>query len=175
MLDKQHRPFQFRLRTALLVMSVCCIAALPLGYFVRWWQRPQRRYFPVSGVVALNGQPLADANVEFVSDDDPTRTPAKGITDSTGQFNLVTFVDVGSPTFWISASRGTKSRGGAAFAVGGKGKTSLNILTGQIGEIVEHLIDGHASREIRQHVVYGNPHSANTGLSAAFAWLDGNA
>lgn len=92
MFAKSRRPFQFRLRTALLAMSVCCVVCLPLGYFVRSLQRPQEQFVPVSGVVTLNGQPLADAHVQFVSDA-PTRGSAAGTTDATGRFNITTYVN----------------------------------------------------------------------------------
>lgn len=101
MLAKSHRPFQFRLRTALLVMSACCVAALPLGYFVRSLQRPQRQLVPVSGVVTLNGQPLADAHVQFISND-PRGRPAAGSTDTKGRFSLTTYFD---PTRLIAGAQ----------------------------------------------------------------------
>lgn len=87
-----RRPFQFRLRTALLALSVCCVACLPLGHFVRSLQRPKQQLIPVSGVVTLNGQPLADAYVGFLSNDPAGRTAA-GTTDATGRFSLTPYVD----------------------------------------------------------------------------------
>lgn len=50
----------------------------------------------------------------------------------------------------------------------GKGKASPDVLTGEIGEIVQDLVLGHARSEIVEHVVYRHPHPRMQGLPPIF-------
>ena len=50
----------------------------------------ERYLAPVSGTVRYRGQPLANANVAFVPDENEARA-ASGITDSEGRYRLTTF------------------------------------------------------------------------------------
>ncbi len=51
--------------------------------------RPQLA--PVSGVVMMDGKPLADVNVTFYFDGEQAPRPAVGTTDESGKFRLTTF------------------------------------------------------------------------------------
>src|SRR5438874_1074570 len=57
-------------------------------------------------------------------------------------------------------------------AISSEGKTSQNILFRQVREVLQYFLMRHARRKVRQHVIDGNPHTANTGLTAALARLN---
>ena len=69
---------------------------------------------------------------------------------------------------------GTERGGGEelAFTVSGERQTRLDVLAGQLGEVGENLVLGHAGSQILQHVVNGNPHPADARLAAALARLN---
>jgi hypothetical protein len=51
-----------------------------------------------------------------------------------------------------------------SFALGGKRKTRANVVAGELREIGEQFLLGHAGREVRQHVAHRYSHTANTRL-----------
>lgn len=65
----------------------------------------------------------------------------------------------------IAASLGNRVE--VAFAFGSEGKTSEYVVLGQIGEVSENLVVGHAAGEIAENVVDGDAQPANAGLAAA--------
>lgn len=56
----------------------------------------------------------------------------------------------------------------------GVAEAGEDVFAGEVGEVGEDLLFGHAGREIGQDVVYGDAHAANARLAAAFAGLDGD-
>lgn len=80
---------QFRLRTALGVMSLCALVFAPAGYFARsLFGRPL--LVPVGGTLTFKGQPVAGATVSFINVDSKGQ-PAYGVTDLGGEFRLCTY------------------------------------------------------------------------------------
>jgi hypothetical protein len=59
------------------------------------------------------------------------------------------------------------------FFKGGRiGQTSLDILTRQVWEIVQHFLEAHAGRQILKDILNSHPHAANTGLPAPLPRLE---
>jgi hypothetical protein len=50
-------------------------------------------------------------------------------------------------------------------------KASSNIFFGKIRKIFENFLVGHATCEVRKHVIHGNPHSTNAGLPTTLPGL----
>lgn len=63
---------------ALLSLAGCCGPSRPTT-------------LPVTGTVTLDGQPVAEAAVQFIPQ--AGGNPAQGVTDAAGNFKLTTFVD----------------------------------------------------------------------------------
>ncbi len=58
--------------------------------------------------------------------------------------------------------------------VRGKGDACLQIVAGEIREILEDLIVGHVGSQILQHFIDRNSQAANTGFSAALICVNGD-
>ena len=63
----------------------------------------------------------------------------------------------------------------AAVPVCGERKARLNVVGGEVGEIVQHLGNGHATTEIIEHIGHRDPCATDAGLAAADARVDGDA
>jgi hypothetical protein len=81
------KPFQFRLRTLLLVVVPVAVIALAVGWHLR--QPEPLGSIPVSGSVTLDGAPLDGAMITFAVADRRGRE-AIGKTDTVGRFELRT-------------------------------------------------------------------------------------
>lgn len=57
----------------------------------------------------------------------------------------------------------------AAVAISSEGKACLNVVSGEVGKIVQHLRNGHATAEIIEHVSHGDTGAADVGLAATVA------
>ena len=93
-----HRPNRAPPPGALHVSVVLILALLPLAggcsrYREDEWSKQWPRRVPAGGMVELDGQPVADATVVFVtrSADGEKEYAALGQTDAVGKFRLKTF------------------------------------------------------------------------------------
>ncbi len=77
---------------------------------------------------------------------------------------------------WVTSSRQTiassADNAGMPFPVGCKRKTCQDVFMGQIVEIFQNFLLGHARRKIIQHIVNGDPHPPYARLAAPFAGFD---
>src|SRR5215472_12809960 len=67
----------------------------------------------------------------------------------------------------------TASNDTLALAVRCKRVAGLDVLGGQVWEVLEYLGLRHSRSQVAEHVVYGDAHPSNARLSAAFARLNG--
>lgn len=69
----------------IFLLFICCLCL-----FVSCARGPDRpATWKVHGVITLDGQPVSDAIVSFIANDN--QRPANGFTDSTGSYELTTF------------------------------------------------------------------------------------
>lgn len=62
-----------------------------------------------------------------------------------------------------------------AVTVGGERKARLNIVSGEVGEIVKHFGNGHAATEVIENVRHGDARATDAGLAAADARVNRDA
>ena len=61
----------------------------------------------------------------------------------------------------------------ALFAGGGVGEAGLDVLAGQVGEVGEDLVR-HASSQVFEDVLDGDPQAPDARLAEAFSGIDGD-
>lgn len=64
---------------------------------------------------------------------------------------------------------------GPAFAFGRVSEARPDVVLGQLREVAEYLVIGHAAGEVPQHVSHGNPRPAHTGLPKPDGRIDTDA
>src|SRR6266849_1753315 len=77
---------------------------------------------------------------------------------------------------WAASRTASCSRYGekSPLTVRGEGDACLEIVAGEVREIFEDLIFGHVGGQILQHLIDSNAQAANTRLSAALVWVNGD-
>ena len=68
----------------------------------------------------------------------------------------------------------TGYEGGFALAIGGEGEADANILFGEVGEIGEDVVVGHAGGEVIENIINGDSQAAYARLAAALSGFDGD-
>lgn len=53
-------------------------------------------------------------------------------------------------------------------------QTGLDVIAREVRKIDQYLVDAHATGEILQYILDGNPHAPNCRLVATLAGLDGD-
>src|SRR5260370_39915243 len=81
------KPFQFRLRTLLLVVVPVAFIALPVGWYVQRPMPPQP--VTVSGTVTLDGAPLDDFAFIVFYPIERNGVVARGTTDKDGRLDML--------------------------------------------------------------------------------------
>src|SRR5689334_10995302 len=62
-----------------------------------------------------------------------------------------------------------------AFAVSGKGKTSLNVFGGQVRKVIQDFLHAHSPTKIIKDIRHSDARAAYAGFAATNAWVDADA